>query len=277
MRLKGKRAKQRLLYGLILLGLLSGVGAVAIQRHRHSEAASAWKPSSASDQTKVVSKTLKLGAAAPLGPSYSVAVDKLTLYTDANGPLLVAQVKAKYLGKDKRNPRSDLVVGFLPPGSDAVGESACGTRLARMGQPPPAGKGAQTYTACIELPTSAVEGGTVFVEAENNRAFWRANHVTTEETSLALPATPPKPSAAPAAAPPAAPAISEKVRREQLHDIKKQLKKLKKFRKFLDEQIDAYKKVPDYKKKKLKKLKKARDNTDEAIDRFETLQKQLGG
>ena len=55
----------------------------------------------------------------------------------------------------------------------------------------------------------------------------------------------------------------------------KNLKKAKKARNTLDDQIKAYKKLPGYKKKKLKKLKKERDYLDEVIDQMEKIKDQV--
>jgi hypothetical protein len=274
--LSGKAAQKWLAAAAILVAVLAIGGGIALHMSRTAAAEKAEQASHAvtratlsSDQDST--KPLKIGSVAKLGPDFSVAVTKVSLYKGTTRQFVVASVKAKNTGLTTSNPRTDLVVGFARVGSPTSGESTCEVDLGTLDtQKISLSVGAaKTYAVCINIPTNTIKDGQISVQsnATGVRAAWATTGAVTKkldepdaEVHVALPAN-------------QIPGTADYSK--NLKKIKKAIKKNKKYRDQLDKVIDAYKALPDHKNKKLKKLKKQRDNIDDAIDQLEALQKQL--
>jgi hypothetical protein len=274
--LKRKPAEKWLTYAAILVTVLAVTVAIAFQHSRNAAADKAERSHQAVDTgatfepTDAEAKPLKIGSVAKIGPDYSVAVSKVTLHEGTDTPFLVVAVKAKNIGRDVSHPAADLAVGFSKASLPKSDESTCQVDLGKLKASDktalPVGD-VKSFAVCINLPTPVLDHGWVSVEAHGTgeRASWTTSGRVPKVISTI------KPDIHIVAPVPGAPGTTAELPKK----FNKNLKKAKKARDTLEDQIKAYKKLPDYKKKKLKKLKKQLDYLDEVIDQMEKIKDQV--
>ncbi|MFL6090638.1 MAG: hypothetical protein ACJ71Z_10910 [Aeromicrobium sp.] len=203
------RASGRIRLALVAsLVVVLAAGAVATQSirwassdaERSHPSSTARAPEAASD-ARPTAKPLERGTFARISPDYRVAVTDVTLHQGANQRILVATVKAQYIGKKDGDLWADLTAQFIRADGRAFDESGCGVVGGgdASADPPPMAKGdTEDYTVCMEVPTSQTDGGRISVEeafVKGDRASWSTSGAITK----AMPA--PKPTVAQTIAP----------------------------------------------------------------------------
>jgi hypothetical protein len=186
------------LYASVLSGVSDAVS--GSNDNGNDPGTSASKPSSGSNTTVAptpsaiagsASQPLAIGTAAAVGDEYRVAVTSVKLNANAEvlaanqfndaptGQYVLVQLSVTYIGAKEGNPWIDLSETFVGTDARQYDASDCGAVVDQgaMDVPTLEKGGKASYQLCMDVPTTAIQGGKIFLEKSisfnhKSRVYW---------------------------------------------------------------------------------------------------------